>query len=155
MKSKFRCAVHLILINENKILVQKRKGTKLWPGYYGLPAGHIEISENQYEALIREVKEELGIEIKIKDIINSYVVFRRNFFEVDSKKMEPYIDYYFEIKKYIGFPKIMESNKCDELIWCNLDNLASPFINYQGAFLENKFITTYDCLLQDSYQKVN
>jgi len=49
----------------------------------------------------------------------------------------------------------MESNKCDELIWCNLDNLASPFINYQGAFLENKFITTYDCLSQDSYQKVN
>jgi len=38
MKSKFRCAVHLILINQNKILVQKRKGTKLWPGYYGLPA---------------------------------------------------------------------------------------------------------------------
>ena len=92
MKSKFRCAVHLILINQNKILVQKRKGTKLWPGYYGLPAGHIEIGENQYEALIREVKEELGVEIKIKDIINSYVVLRRNFFEVDSKKMEPYID---------------------------------------------------------------
>jgi len=92
MKSKFRCAVHLILINQNKILVQKRKGTKLWPGYYGLPAWHIEICENQYEALIREVKEELGIEIKIKDIINNYVVFRRNFFEVDSKKMEPYID---------------------------------------------------------------
>jgi hypothetical protein len=49
----------------------------------------------------------LGIEINPNDIINNYVVLRRNFFEIDGKILEPYIDYYFEIKKYNGVPKII------------------------------------------------
>ena len=53
----------MIIMDNNKILLQKRKGTKLWPGYYALPAGHIDQGENQYKALIREAKEELDIEI--------------------------------------------------------------------------------------------
>ena len=111
MKAIFKSAVHIILINDNKILLQKRKGSKLWPGYYALPAGHIDEGETQYEALIREAKEELGIEINSNDIINNYVVLRRNFFEINGKILEPYIDYYFEIKKYKGIPKIIEEDK--------------------------------------------
>ena len=100
MKEIFKSAVHMLIMDNNKVLLQKRKGSKLWPGYYALPAGHINEGENQYDALIREAKEELDIEIDLKNIINSYVVLRRNFFEIDGKKLEPYIDYYFEISKY-------------------------------------------------------
>ena len=74
MKAIFKSAVHIILINDNKILLQKRKGSKLWPGYYALPAGHIDEGETQYDALVREAKEELGIEINTNDII-SYFTF--------------------------------------------------------------------------------
>ena len=72
----------MIIMDNNKILLQKRKGSKLWPGYYALPAGHIDEGENQYDALVREAKEELGIEINLGDIANSYVVLRRNFFKI-------------------------------------------------------------------------
>ena len=153
MKAIFKSAVHIILINDNKILLQKRKGSKLWPGYYALPAGHIDEGETQYDALVREAKEELGIEINPNDIINNYVVLRRNFFEIDGKTLEPYIDYYFEIKKYNGVPKIIEEDKCDELIWADVNNLPEPFINYEGVFLEDKTITTYDCLTDGAYVK--
>ena len=153
MKAIFKSAVHIILINDNKILLQKRKGSKLWPGYYALPAGHIDEGETQYEALVREAKEELGIEINPNDIINNYVVLRRNFFEIDGKILEPYIDYYFEIKKYNGVPKIIEEDKCDELLWADVNNLPEPFINYEGVFLEDKTITTYDCLTDGAYVK--
>ena len=153
MKAIFKSAVHIILINDNKILLQKRKGSKLWPGYYALPAGHIDEGETQYDALVREAKEELGIEINPNDIINNYVVLRRNFFEIDGKILEPYIDYYFEIKKYNGVPKIIEEDKCDELIWADVNNLPEPFINYEGVFLEDKTITTYDCLTDGAYGK--
>ena len=64
MKAMFKSAVHIILMNENRILLQKRKGSKLWPGYYALPAGHIDEGETQYDALVREAKEELDIEEK-------------------------------------------------------------------------------------------
>ena len=153
MKAIFKSAVHIILINDNKILLQKRKGSKLWPGYYALPAGHIDEGETQYDALVREAKEELGIEINTNDIINNYVVLRRNFFEIDGKTLEPYIDYYFEIKKYNGVPKIIEEDKCDELLWADINNLPEPFINYEGVFLEDKTITTYDCLTDGAYVK--
>ena len=151
MKANFKSAVHMIIVDEDKILLQKRKGSKLWPGYYALPAGHIDEGENQYDALVREAKEELGIEINTNDIVNDYVVLRRNFFEIDGKVLEPYIDYYFEIHKYSGVPKIVEEDKCDELLWADINNLPKPFINYEGAFLANKTIKTYDCLTDGEY----
>ncbi len=153
MKAIFRSAVHMIICKENKILVQKRKGSKLWPGYYALPAGHIDENENQYDALVREAQEELGIIINPEKIINSYVVLRRNFFEIDGKQLEPYIDYYYDIVEFSGEPKIMEENKCDELIWVDINNLPEPFVNYQGVFLDDRTITTYDCKTDGAYIK--
>ena len=78
---------------------------------------------------------------------------RRNFFEIDGKILEPYIDYYFEISEYEGIPKIMEEDKCDELIWTDINKLVEPFINYEGVFLENRTITTYDCKNDGAYVK--
>ena len=153
MKEMFKSAIHIIIMDNNKILLQKRKGSKLWPGYYALPAGHIDKGENQYEALIREAKEELNIEIDLDGITDSYMVLRRNFFEIDGKKLEPYIDYYFEISKYKGTPIIAEPNKCEELIWADINNLPEPFINYEGDFLADKSITTYDCKTDGAYIK--
>lgn len=153
MKAIFKSAVHMIITKDNKILLQKRKGSKLWPGYYALPAGHIDEGETQFDALIREAQEELGINIDPKNILNSYVVLRRNFFEIDGKQLEPYIDYYFDIEEFESVPKIMEKDKCVELIWADVDNLPEPFINYEGVFLEDKSITTYDCKTDGAYVK--
>ncbi len=153
IKEMFKSAVHMIIMNNDKLLIQKRKGTKLWSGYYALPAGHIDVGENQYVALVREAKEELNIEINPKDITNSYVVLRRNYFEIDGKKLEPYINYYFEISKYQGVPSIVEQDKCDELIWADINDLPNPFINYEGDFLSDKSITTYDCKIDGAYVK--
>lgn len=153
MKAIFKSAVHMIISRDNKLLVQKRKGTKLWPDYYALPAGHIEDGENQYDALVREAKEELGINIDPKKIINCYIVLRRNYFEIEGKRLEPYIDYYFEINEYEGIPLIIEKDKCDELIWVDINNLPNPFINYEGAFLEDRSLTTYDCIVDGAHVK--
>lgn len=151
-KSLFKSAVHMIIMNDNKILIQKRKGTKLWNNYYALPAGHIDVGENQYEALVREAKEELDIIIDINDIVNCYVVLRNNYFKIDDKLLEPYIDFYFEINKYKGIPKIVELDKCDELIWADIKDLPYPFINYEGVFLNDKTITTYNCMIDGPYK---
>lgn len=152
-KAIFKSAVHMILTQDDKILLQKRKGSKLWPGYYALPAGHIDEGENQFDALVREATEELGIGIDPKHILASYVVLRRNHFKIDGKLLEPYIDYYFDLKEWDGTPKIMEPNKCDELIWADPNNLPYPFINYEGDFLDNREMPYYDCLIDGAYQR--
>ena len=89
-KENFLSAVYLIIRNDrNEILLQRRQGTKLWPGFLALPAGHVDENENVYDALVREAKDELGIDISINNIVDTFVVNRCN------KSLMPYFYVYF------------------------------------------------------------
>ena len=142
-RERFLSSIYLIIKNENgDILLQRRQGTKLWPGYLALPAGHIDEGENAYEAAIREAREELGIEIHVEDIIDTFVVNRKN------KSLPPYYDVYFEISKYLGEIKIAEPEKCSELVWANINNLPNDIIDFEEEAMINnangvKFSVTY------------
>lgn len=131
-REKFLSAVYLIIKNEkNEILLQRRQGTKLWSGFLALPAGHIDEGENAYEAVIREAKEELGIIISKENIIDSFIVNRRN------KSLMPYFDVYFEIDNYDGIIDIKEPEKCSELIWCDIKNLPEDMIDFEIEAIKN------------------
>ena len=55
--------------NDGKIFIQKRKGKGLMGGLWEFPGGKLEKKESPQKALIREIQEELNIEIKdIKSI---------------------------------------------------------------------------------------
>ena len=132
-KEKFLSAVYLIIKNEEgKILLQRRQGTKLWPGFLALPAGHIDEGENAIDAVIREAREELNIEISEHDIVDSFVANRRN------KSLKPYFDVYFEISSYRGNLTINEPDKCSELKWCDIDDLPNDMIDFEVDALENR-----------------
>ena len=142
-REKFLSAIYLIIRNEDgNILLQRRQGTKLWPGFLALPAGHIDEGENAYEAAIREAKEELGINILSSDIIDTFVVNRKN------KSLPPYYDIYFEIKKYEGIIQINEPEKCSELVWYDINSLPDDMVNFEKEAIINnekgiKFSVTY------------
>jgi len=54
-----------IIFCEGKFLAEKRKESeKIDPGIVSLPGGHVEPGETRKAALIREMKEELNIEVK-------------------------------------------------------------------------------------------
>ncbi len=53
------------------MLIKRAKDTRLNPGKYDLPGGHIEIGEDFEEALGREIREEVKIEVKIGPIISA------------------------------------------------------------------------------------
>lgn len=134
-RENFLSSVYLIIKNDkNEILLQRRQGTKLWPGFLALPAGHIDEGENAYEAVIREAKEELGIEISLNNIIDTFVVNRRN------KSLQPYYDVYFEIDSYIGNIKISEPEKCSELVWSNINNLPNDMIDFEIEAIKNNLM---------------
>lgn len=65
-----------IIINGNKFLVERRRfNEKIDPGIICLPAGHIKPNENKEDALKREMKEELDIDIKeIKYVCKNFYV---------------------------------------------------------------------------------
>ena len=132
IREQFLSAVYLIVRNnEGKILLQRRQGTNLWPGFLGLPAGYIDSGEDAYEALIRETKEELGINILCDDIVDTFVVCRRN------KSISSYYDVYFEVSKYDGTIQVMEPDKCSELVWADINNLPNDMIDFEKIAIIN------------------
>ncbi|PGO23425.1 DNA mismatch repair protein MutT [Bacillus cereus] len=64
MKSKFHHIVRAIMIKDEKLLVAEYIGH-----HYFLPGGHVEIGESAENALIRELREELGVTCSIKQFL--------------------------------------------------------------------------------------
>jgi 8-oxo-dGTP diphosphatase len=115
-------AAYLVLEKDNSYLLGKRKGG--WKeGWYGLPSGHLEEGETLVQALVREVKEEIDIDIKPKDAELKHILHR----DSDDRL---YIDFFFTCKKWGGEPKIMEPEKCSELAWFPKDNLPENLLEY-------------------------
>ncbi len=59
-----------IIKKKNKILITKRPSHKLFGGFCEFPGGKLENSETFEEAMKRELYEELGIRINIKNLKN-------------------------------------------------------------------------------------
>ena len=60
-----------IILKGNKILLVKR-AIEPFIGYWVIPGGHVDYGERVEEALKREMKEELGIPVKIKKLFGVY-----------------------------------------------------------------------------------
>lgn len=149
-RERFLSSIYLIIKNYNgEILLQRRQGTKLWPGFLALPAGHIDEGENAYEAAIREAKEELDIDIRIEDIVDTFVVNRKN------KSLSPYYDVYFELSRYSGEIKINEPKKCSELVWSSIENLPEDMIDFEKeAIKKNREGIKFSCTSVDNEAKL-
>ena len=59
-----------ILSNDSKILLTTKDNIK-----YELPGGHVQIGENTRETIIREFKEEIGIDVNVDQFAASYESF--------------------------------------------------------------------------------
>jgi len=103
--------VALILEKDRKFLVEKRKQSKrVHAGDLVFPAGRIEHGETKEQAIVREMKEELGIEL-----INPTVVFESEF-DTEEEQMI----YWFKCDGHNGE---IQNNEADELIWIGLDEV--------------------------------
>lgn len=61
--------VAAVIRKDEKILATER-GYGEFKGYWEFPGGKIEANETPADALIREIKEELDVEIKVNDLID-------------------------------------------------------------------------------------
>lgn len=69
-----------VLLRGDRIFIQKRPASGLMPNLWEFPGGKIEAGETPEEALVRELREELGVQVrpleKIALIRHSYTSFR-------------------------------------------------------------------------------
>ena len=96
-------AVGVLVIDEDKALIIKR-GEEPNKFLWSIPGGLVEIGEELEEAAIREVKEEMGIDVKIESMIGVFNCINRNRNE---------IEYHYVIIDYIAkeFTGSIKTNK--------------------------------------------
>jgi len=125
MKARFKItpAVYLLLQKDNKLLLARRINTNFMDGYYSIPAGHLEGDETLTEAMIRETKEEIGIDLSKDQLVFVHAMNRKS---TDGER----IDFFFKAQNCQDEPKIMEPHKCDAMDWYDLDNLPENIIPY-------------------------
>ena len=64
-------AVDCVVLNDGKVLLLKR-AHEPFNGYWVLPGGHVERNETVEEAAVREMKEELGIDVDVEKLIGIF-----------------------------------------------------------------------------------
>lgn len=62
-----------ILKKDNKILIARKKEGKSLAGYWEFPGGKIEAGETPEESLVRELMEEMEINIKINEYVGESI----------------------------------------------------------------------------------
>jgi ADP-ribose pyrophosphatase YjhB (NUDIX family) len=136
-KNRFKLipAVYLMLRRDNQILLLQRANTNYQNGKYSLVAGHVDGDELGTSAIIREAKEEAGIDLKQKDLNFIHVAHRLNRGEGEER-----IDLFYEATKWQGKITNTEPNKCSGMSWFQINNLpinTIPFIRKTILNIEN------------------
>lgn len=119
-----RKTVRAIIIEDNKLLVFFRRKLKdnKYITYYALPGGHVEDSESYEETVIRELKEEMNLDIEIVKYLG---------------KLEAYnqIEYYYSAKivggELVFGGEELERNNYDnyyEIRWIDIDEAMNSNI---------------------------
>ncbi len=128
-------ASYLVLLQNNKVLLSKRSNTGYMDEWYSLVAGHVEDNETFSQALIREVKEEIGIDVSIKDIKHCHVMHRHSSLDGSQR-----VDAFFLVEAIRGKIVNLEPHKCSQLEWFDLDNLPNNIIPYVKLALRNTLL---------------
>ncbi|MBR5130217.1 MAG: NUDIX domain-containing protein [Alphaproteobacteria bacterium] len=115
---KFNASVSFIIKQDNKFLLFYRTDGYFKDGWWVLPAGHIESDETATQAVVREAKEELGIDVDIEDVEFAHIVHN---LVGENKRM----DFYFIVKKFNGTVQNLEPSKCSKMLFFDKDNLPS------------------------------
>ena len=84
----------LIVNNEGKILLAR---SHKWFDKYTLPGGHIEVGESMVDAVRREVKEEVGLDVEVVELLLvQEAIFAPEFYK---EKHFIFIDFYCKSKE--------------------------------------------------------
>lgn len=99
-----------IIIENNKVLLVYEKNGNFW----GFPKGHMEKGENEIETALREVKEEVGLDVEIIDKEKRYILNYIIRDEIDKTTV-----------LYLAIPKnkeiVMQESEIEKVKWCDFE----------------------------------
>ena len=94
--------VGAFVFNEDNELLLSRSNK--WKGKWVIPGGHVELGESLEKALIREVKEEVNLEVRVEKL----VLVQEAIFDNDFWEKKHFIFFDYKCKKISGEVKLNE-----------------------------------------------
>lgn len=90
-------------------------------GHWTLPKGHIEENEDELQGTIREIKEEIGLDVKIQDELgmNEYIAS-----DPEKGKIRKQVKYYLSEGEYLDL-KLETTGGLDEARWFRLQDILN------------------------------
>ena len=127
----------VILNEKNELLLQLRNKAPE-KEYWSIPGGKLELFETFEEAVKREVKEEIGVDVRVVDLLGICDHIIKN-------EEKHWVSPSFLCKIVAGEPQIMEPAKHLDMQWFSLDHLPDKITittqeavkNYQKYKLKN------------------
>lgn len=115
-----------IIIKDNRVLLVYEKNRNFW----GFPKGHVEDSESEIETALREVKEEVGLDVEInpnKRYTLNYII--RD--EIDKTSV-----FYLATTKSDDIK--MQESEIENVKWCTFEEALNTltFDNWKEFFRE-------------------
>ncbi|WP_102262380.1 NUDIX hydrolase [Mesobacillus jeotgali] len=92
-KAVFNYRVAAVMIVDNLVLIHKQANDEHW----ALPGGRVELQEDSQTSIVREIKEELGIDVKVDRLL----WFTENFFDYNNKNYHE-IGLYYQVSPLNG-----------------------------------------------------
>ena len=129
INDKIDYTVEVFIVYRNKVLLRKHDKYKLWLSV----GGHIELNEDPNQAAVREVKEEVGLDIKLDDRLRE---FREKDHTIElippyylnrnpiTKKHEHVTFVYFAMSLTDQISETVEEEKSEECKWFSKKTLG-------------------------------
>ncbi len=125
-ETQFFAGIHGVISNRGRIIVLKRaEAMRYEPGSWDLPGGHLALGEDFEECVLREVKEETGLDIAVERLLG-----------VNKTPTEPYLQVLYACRLLVYQKITLRPDEHAESRWVTLEEMAAiRLIPYLQAIL--------------------
>jgi 8-oxo-dGTP diphosphatase len=114
-----------------EVLLMLREGTGYMDGHWATVAGHVEQGESCEQAAVREVLEEVGVDITVEDLEPLTAMHRSS----SPEPIDQRVDFFFACRRWAGEPRLVEPEKAAGLAWYPLSRLPDPVVPHEQRVL--------------------
>jgi 8-oxo-dGTP diphosphatase len=125
-------AAYVIVRRGDEVLLLLRANTGYMDGHWAVPAGHVEHGESAVAAAVRELKEEVGLDVDAADLVPVTAMHRTG---GNGDPIDERVDFFFMASTWSGEPRLMEPEKAAGLDWYPLDKLPDPLVPHEARVL--------------------
>ena len=130
-RHKVALAVYGLLLRGDRVLLLRRTGSGFHDGELALPAGHVDAGESALAAIVRELAEEVVVDVRPEGCRLALTGHAGPEHPGD----DSYVDLYFTVEDWAGEPRIGEPDKATELVWAPLDRLPADTVPFMAEAL--------------------